>query len=148
MSLFQLFKGRLILPKEIFYEEDLVEVGDNWMAYVYAKFPLLAPSMKIIEGYLDSQPILRWLSGEPLPLTERPLLYRTSDSIISGKIVGDRRQVLNSTSSWLSTDDIQFLFVLFLWNQDASTCFHVLGPAIMNRVHIAYMIMEKTEKEN
>ena len=53
---------------------------------------------------------------------------------------------MNSTS-WLSTDDILFLFAFLLYNQDANRWLHVLGPAIMNKVHAAYTIMEKAKKE-
>ena len=78
MSFFQLFQGCLNLPPEIIDVENIGEVDDGgWKAYRYAYFPWSAPSMRImIEGYLDSRPIFRWLSGEPLPLTDRPLLEK------------------------------------------------------------------------
>jgi hypothetical protein len=69
MSFFQLFKGRLNL-KHVVCEHDLLDSdeyrADEWRLYGYALFPW-STSMDRIEGYLDSRPILRWLSGEPLP---------------------------------------------------------------------------------
>jgi len=149
MSFFQLFKGRLNL-KKVVCEHDLLDSGDDrkgeWRTYGYALFPP-SSSMERIEGYLDSHPILRWLSGEPLSRTEQPLLWKKSLSSPTGRIVGERRRLMN-TKSWLSTDDVQFLLTLFLRNQDASTCFHILGPAIMHKVNIVYTTREKANKEN
>jgi hypothetical protein len=68
MSFFQLFKGQLNL-KKVVYEHDLLDSGDDrkgeWRKYGYALFPP-SSSMDRIEDYLDSRPILRWLSREPL----------------------------------------------------------------------------------
>jgi hypothetical protein len=152
MTFFQLFKGWLIFPKEIFSEEDMDEslanasLKPDWMTFVYATFPSDKLSMRIIEGYIDSRPILKWLSGEQLPVTDRPLFYTKSVSTISGQIVGERQLNLHTTS-WLSTDDILFLWAFLLCNQDANRWFHVLGPAIMDKVHAAYKIMEKAMKQ-
>jgi hypothetical protein len=125
MSFFQLFKGWLIFPKVIITEEEIDEslanasLKPDWMGFVYAKFPNDKLSMRMIEGYLDSCPIFKWLSGEPLSLTDRPLFYIKSVSTISGQIVGERRLNLTHTS-WLSSDDVLFLFAFLLCNQDGN----------------------------
>jgi hypothetical protein len=104
--------------------------------------------MKMIEGYLDSRPILKGLSGEPLPLTDRPLPIHGTMSTISGQINGNRRTMMNSTS-WLCTDEIQFLFALLLCNQhDNSGVFHVLGPMITHKVALVCGLMPAINSEN
>jgi hypothetical protein len=55
---------------------------------------------------------------------------------------------LNYPTRGISTDEIDFLIAFLLHNQDASTCFHIRGPAIMDKVHTAYKVMEKAVKEN
>jgi hypothetical protein len=118
----------------------------NWPSYVYAKFPQPCHSMKKIEGYVDTCPILSWLSGEPLPKMERSLLYLRSPSRTSGSVLGIRRKSLDS-QSWLSTDEIQFLFAFLLRNQDSNTFFHVLGPTITHKVAIVQEAMSKILEE-
>ena len=86
MSFFQLFRGWIIFPKVIFSEEQMDAIVANtqqkpdWMSFTYANFPCDKLFMRIIEGYIDSRPILKWLSGEPLPVTDRPLFYTKSVS--------------------------------------------------------------------
>jgi hypothetical protein len=135
MSFFQLHRGRLILPER--NKVDLTPDTDSdsdkeptWKGHFYASFPWQFPSMKRIEGFLDSRPILKGLSGDPLAITDRPLCTKKSMSRISGQINGQCRTKMNSTS-WLSTDEVQFLFAFLLRNQDnTSGVFHVLGPMI------------------
>ena len=138
MSLFQLFWGRLNLPpnEDNLPQSNPTSKGD-WRTYTYAKFPWRAPSMKKIEGYLDTRPILGWLSGEALPLTDQPLKTTRSVSNMSGMIVGSARQKF-SCSSWLSTDDIQFLFALLLRNQESHRCFH--------RPHCCFLLSDMMHK--
>jgi hypothetical protein len=54
--------------------------------------------MDKIEGYVDTHPILSWLSEEPLPKTDRPLLYSRSPSRMSGSVLGIRQKSLDSQS--------------------------------------------------
>ena len=92
--------------------------------------------MKKIEQYIDARPILSGLSGDALPLTDRPLSTQRSMSRMSGQIVGECRTMLNSTS-WLSTDEIQFLLAFLMHNHDHdesnSGVFHVLAPFITHK---------------
>ena len=122
---------------------DLVK---NWKSYVHAKFPWLGGSMKKIEMHLDTHPILLWLSGEALPKTDRPLIYSRSLSRMSGSVLGIRRKSLD-LQSWLSTDEIQFLFAFLLRNQDSNQFFHVLDPAITNKVATVQEAMQKILEE-
>jgi hypothetical protein len=53
---------------------------------------------------------------------------------MSGTIVGERRLSFKS-SSWLSTNDIQFLFAFLMCNSKAkSGIFRVIGPAITQHI--------------
>jgi hypothetical protein len=83
---------------------------------------------EIEEEYLDTHPILTWLSVEPIPVTDCPLQVARTLSTMSGTIVGERRLLLNS-SSWLCTDDIQFLFAFHLMCNPENNpgFFHVIG---------------------
>jgi hypothetical protein len=68
---------------------------------------------------------------------------------MSGLIVGDRRVKMTS-SSWLSTDEIQFLFAFFMRNIDGNTGFlHVLSLSITKSIHDVHdlmpVMMEKKE---
>ena len=85
MSLFQLFQGRLKFPKEGRPSNKVVlpvpneDFDDsNWQGYSYAHFPTREIPMEKIEGYLESRPILKWLSGDPLPITNRPMSFQRS----------------------------------------------------------------------
>jgi hypothetical protein len=98
--------------------------------------------MEKIESFLKNHPILSWLSGEELPKTDRPLIFSRSLSKMSGSVLGIRWKALDS-QSWLSTDEIQFLFAFFLRNQEGNQFFHVLGPAITNKVAIVQEAMTK-----
>jgi hypothetical protein len=125
---------------------------ETWKSYHYSKFPWPAQSMKEIEAYLDIRPILGWLSGERLPLTDRPLPIGESGTLstMSGTIVGDGRLMLHS-SSWLSTDDIQFLFAFLLRNPVNNPGFvHVIGPAITHQVAMVQSVIYEISqvKEN
>ena len=46
-----------------------------------------------------------------------------------------------NSRSWLTTNEIQFLFAFLLHNPESNTFFHVLGPTITNKVAIAYHTM-------
>jgi hypothetical protein len=143
MSFFQLFQGQLNLSQnEIDLTESDSKSETTWKSYAYAKFPWPSPSMKRIEGHLDTHPILRWLSGEPLPVMEHPFFITRSMSTMSGMIIGNAWQLLNSRS-WLSTNEILFLFAFLLRNPESNRFFHVLGPTITNKVAIAYHTMAK-----
>jgi hypothetical protein len=69
---------------------------------------------------------------------------------MSGLIVGDR-QVKMTSSSWLSTNEIQFLLFTFLMrNIGGNTHFlHVLSPSITKNIHDVHdvmpVMMEKKE---
>jgi hypothetical protein len=96
--------------------------------------------MKAIEGYLESRPILKWLSGVPLSLTDRPLIVTRALSTMSGTVLGNRRKSLNG-ESWLSTDEIQFLYAFLLRNREENKYLHVLGPAITHKIAIVYDLL-------
>jgi hypothetical protein len=109
MTLFRLLHGRIKLLTVL----DLTGASDSelmptWKSYTYCKFPYPCDSMKKIESFVDDLPILKWLSISALPLTHRPLSWMRSASVMSGLIVGDRRVQMTWTS-WLSTDEMQFL---------------------------------------
>jgi hypothetical protein len=134
MSFFQLCRGQLHFSR---MKTDLTESNSKSVSTektsVHAKFPWPCHSMKLIEEYLDTQPILSSLSGEPLPRTDRPLITTRSPSSLSGTILQEKRQQLTS-QSWLSTDEIQFLFAFLLRNRQSNRFVHVLGPAIMHNL--------------
>jgi hypothetical protein len=112
MSFFRLCKGRInFLPRR--FLDCSESVCDSMKTYSYATFPWPCHSMKRIEEYLDTRPILRSLSDEPLPITDRPLMVSRSMSNMSGRIHGSTRKSLNS-QSWLRTDEDQFLFAFLL----------------------------------
>ena len=123
MSLFKLNKGHLQIPHDIV---DRTTDG-TWKTYGYSRFPYKAKSMKTIESFAEVCPILNSLSLDKLPLTDRPLISIRSPSCISGLILGEKRVSFNQTS-WLRTDEIQFLLAFLNRNQQNSF-FHVLGPS-------------------
>jgi len=153
MSLCVLRKGQLSLPQRIEEigksrgtPELIVSPGScsspSWKNYFYARFPWPCNSMKKLEGHFDSRPFLEGLSWDPLPLTDRPLPIYWSMSSVSGQIDGERRTKMNATS-WLKTDEIQFLFGLLLRNQhDHKGLLHVLGPMITHKVSLVFKVME------
>jgi hypothetical protein len=97
--------------------------------------------MEKIEGYLESRPILKWLSGDPLPITNRPMSFGRSHH--SGVITGECRTGL-TPNSWLQTDHIQFLFAFLLRNPETrSGLFYVVPPTIMQSVHDVYKVMPR-----
>ena len=147
LSLYQIKQGRLKWNKSEYISDadldkafakvstaDVQYVLDN---YCYARFPCNVP-MNRIEGYLDSRPILKWLSGEPLPLTERPLLFRISKGSPAGHIFGHRQKQMIDDQCWINTGEVEFLVAFLLRNQETSRCFHVIGPAIMDKVTNLY----------
>ena len=116
------------------------------MGYKFAKFPCNLP-MNVIEGYLDSRPLLRLLSGESLSHTERPLLFTKSVSNISGMINGDSRQKLVDDEFSPSHGELQFLLAFLLCSQEKrSRCFHVIDPTIMDDVNQLYTTTPKMRK--
>ena len=122
--------------------------ASTWKIYFYAQFPWPFTSMKRIEGHLDSRPILKGLSGDPLPLTDHPLSIHRSMSRISRQINGKRQTMMDSTS-WLSTDEIQFLLAFLLCNEENNSgVFHVLGPMITHKVALVYEVMPAILNEN
>jgi hypothetical protein len=72
--------------------------------------------MKKLEDFFDTHPILKWLSGEPLPLMNRVYSPAKYAIAMSGQIIGSCWSSMNRTS-WLVTDEIQFLFALLMRNQ-------------------------------
>jgi hypothetical protein len=150
MSFLKLSQGRLKLAVATI---DLTESDPNlgvvtWKQYRYAIFPWHFPSMKRVEGYLDSRPILRGLSGGPLPITDRPFRPQKSLSRLSGLINGERRGLLNSTS-WLATDEIQFLLAFLMRNPESITgWFHVLGPSILDTLSTIYKIHQQVKRND
>jgi len=150
MSLFRLHNGKLSLPQRTMInftpQLDVIPGSDSnsalsWKSHFYAKFPWPLPSMKTVEGYLDLKPILKGLSGDALPLTDRPLPIQRTVSTLSGQITGQTRTQMNSTS-WLCTDEIQFIFAYLLRNPHENRgVFHVLGPMIMHKVSLVYTVM-------
>jgi hypothetical protein len=142
MLFFRLCQGRLNLPQRKKLVPALIsESGTESDGITYAQFPWPCHSMKLIEGYLETRPILTWLSGDPLPITDRPLITTTSKSKISGSVLGERRKLLNSPDSWLSTDEIQFLVAFLTRNQESNRFFHVLCPTITHKIAIVYASM-------
>jgi hypothetical protein len=145
MSFFKLSQGRLNYSQTLLIDLTISDSKSvlTWKNYQYAKFPFPYSSMKRIEGYLESRPILKWLSREPLPLTDRPLSITRSMSTMSGMIIGQRRSLLNATS-WLSTDEIQFLFAFCMRNPESNSgLFHVLGPSITHKISEVQSIVPK-----
>jgi hypothetical protein len=147
MSFLQLHRGQLILPErniDVTPDPDPdsdSDKGITWKTDYYAKFPWRFRSMKRIEGLLDSHPILKGLSGKPFPDTHRPLCTKRSMSRISGQITGMHQTTMHSTS-WLCTDEVQFLFAFLLRNQDSTSgVIHVLGPMITHKVALVYEVM-------
>ena len=145
MSFLKLCQGRLklsIIPIDLTKSDP--NLGHiSWKAYQYAKFPWPFRSMKRVEGYLDSRPILRGLSGDPLPITDRPLMIAKSLSTMSGTIIGERRVMLHKTS-WLTTDEIQFLFAFLLRNPESNSgWFHIVGPSILQNLSSLYRIFPR-----
>jgi hypothetical protein len=70
---------------------------------------------------------------------------------MSGLIVGDR-QVKMASSSWLSTDEIHFLFAFLMCNIDGNTGFlHVLSLSITKNIYDVHdlmpVMMEKKEDD-
>jgi hypothetical protein len=68
---------------------------------------------------------------------------------MSGLIMGDRQMKMTS-SSWLSTNEIQFLFAFLMHNIDGNTGFlHVLSSSITKNFHDVHhlmpVMMEKKE---
>ena len=113
----------------------------NWHTYQYAKFPWRFKSMNKIEACLQTRSILKFLSGESLPGSDRPLLVLKSVSRLSATILGQRRVLLSNFNEWLSTQDILFLFAFLMRNpMSRSGWVHVLGPDITQ--HIS-MLMEE-----
>jgi hypothetical protein len=142
MSFFWLCKGWLIfLP---WRELDVCKsaVSDSVDTYVYARFPWPCHSMKRIEEYFDTRPILSSLSDQALPISDRPLTMKRSESTMVGRIVGPKCKTMNSTS-WLCTDEVQFLFAILLRNQMSNKCFHVFNPTITQSVADLYEVFRQ-----
>ena len=137
MSLFQLKHGRLFLsliPIDLTLSDSGSPYHTHWKLYPYSQFPWKFESMMKIEASLRTRPILKFLSGEALPRTDRPLSVFKSVSRMSGLILGGSRVSFNS-SAWLSCQDIQFLFALLLRNPMAKSGFvHVIGPSITQHI--------------
>jgi hypothetical protein len=140
MSLFKVQQGHLIIRQ---CTVDLTmassPVKASWKTYGYSRFPYQAKSMLVIESFIESCPILNFLSLDRLPLTDRPLMTARSSSTMSGLILGEKRVSFN-TSSWLRTDEIQFLLA-FLTRNEENSFFHVLGPSIMDTLSKLYQTM-------
>jgi hypothetical protein len=144
MSLFKLYQGWLVLPQ---MKVDLTSSesphAQDWKTYQYTKFPCVFPSMKKLEDFFDTRPILKWLSGEPLPLTNCHYSPAKSASTMSGQIIGSHWSSMNMTS-WLATDEIHFLFALFMHNQKIEKpYFHVMHPNVTQIIASLYPNMVK-----
>ena len=147
MTLFQLHEGRLQLPHtaiDLTLSDGGSPLVTNWHTYHYAQFPWSFKSMKNIEACLRTASLLKLLSGESLPSSDRPLLVRKSLSRLSGTIVGNRRVLLSNFKEWMSTQDILFLFAFLMRNtMSSSSLVHVLGPGITQ--HISVLMEECME---
>jgi hypothetical protein len=115
-------------------------------SYEYAIFPRWCQSMKRIEQFVDSHPILIHLSDQPLPDTECLLTVRRAESKMVGKIHATRWISFNS-ETWLSTDEIQFLFAYLLRNQICNRSFHVIPPFITQSVADLYDVFPQNVHE-
>jgi hypothetical protein len=149
MTLFRLIKGRIKLMTVFDLTGSKLESNLTWKTYTYCKFPYACNSMEKIESFANDLPILRLLLLSSLPLTPCPLEWKQSASSMSGLIVGDRRLKMTS-SSWLSTDEIQLLFAFLMCNIDGNTGFlHVLSSSITKNIHDIHdlmpVMMEKKE---
>jgi hypothetical protein len=140
MSLFKLQRGHLHTPQcTVDLTMAVSPIKPSWKTYGYSRFPYQAKSMKVIESFVEFSPILKFLSLDRLPLTDRPLMTARSASTMSGLILGEKRVSLN-TSSWLRTDEIQFLLAFLTRNQESSF-FHILGPSITHTLSELYVTM-------
>ena len=142
MSFFQLHRGQLKLPERRIDPHPSSDGGvlSTWKGYHYAQFPWQFRSMKTIEGFFDTRPILKGLSFDQLPNTNRPMPMATKRSMsrMKGYISGLMRTRMHSTS-WLCTDEVQFLLAFLLRNEEKNKgVFHVLGPMITHKVSIVY----------
>ncbi|MCK7580960.1 MAG: hypothetical protein MZV65_38670 [Chromatiales bacterium] len=146
MSLFKLSEGRLVLPQmKVDLTSSESPCTQDWKKYQYAKFPCVFPSMKKLEEFFDTRPILKWLSGEPLPLTNRVYSPAKSATVMSGQIIGSCWSSMNRTS-WLVTDEIQFLFALLMRNQKIEKpYFHVVHPNVTQTIASLYPNMVKVD---
>ena len=148
MPFFQLYQGRLKFNAK--KNLSLNNSATDWKNYVYARFPCSHMSMMKIEGYFNPYPTFQCLSGNPLPLTDRPLLSTRSVSKMSGMINGEIRQKLD-TRSWLVTGEIEFILSLLLRRHSRNRSMHILGPHICNVVGDVYgcfgHIWDKTATE-
>jgi hypothetical protein len=131
MSLFNLSEGRLVLPQmKVDLTSSESPCTQDWKKYQHAKFPCVFPSMKKLEEFFDTRPILNWLSGEALPLTNHVYSPAKSATAMSGQIIGSCWSSMNRTS-WLVTDAIQCLFALSMCNQKIEKpYFHVVHPNV------------------
>ena len=105
--------------------------------------------MKQIEGFLDTRPILKALSFDELPNTHRPMPMAPNRSMsrMRGCITGRMRARMHS-SSWLCTDEVQFLLTFLLRNEEKNKgLFHVLGPMITHKTTILYNAMKAIAEE-
>jgi hypothetical protein len=141
MTLFRLIKGHIKLLPVFDLTSSNVESDPTWKTYTYCTFPYGCDSMKKIELFAKDLPVLKWFLLSSLPLTDRSLEWKPSASSMSGLIVGEHRVKMTS-SSWLSTDDIQFLFAFLMCNIDGNTGFlHVLSSSITKNIHDVHDLM-------
>jgi hypothetical protein len=141
MALFRLIKGCIKLLTVFDLTRSKLESDPTWKTYTYCKFPYACDSMEKIESFANDLPILKSFFLSSHPLTHHPLECKRSASSISGLIMGDRRVKMTS-SSWLSTDDIQFLFAFLMHNIDGNTGFlHILSSSITKCIHNVHDLM-------
>jgi hypothetical protein len=124
MTLLRLIKGRIKLQTVFDLTGSNLESDLTWKSYTYCKFPCACDLIEKIESFANDLPIVRSLSMSLLPLTCCPSECKQSASLMSGLTVGDRRVKMTS-SSWLSTNEIQFLFTFLMRNIDGNTVFFV-----------------------
>jgi hypothetical protein len=149
MSLFKLYRGSLKVSPAVTVDltNDVSSPKCTWKTYGYSRFPYKAKSMKTIESFLHSYPILSCLSLGALPLTDRPFLMpERSPSSLFGLILGQSRLSMNE-SSWLRTDELYFLLAFLNRSQEKQDkCyFHFLGPAITDTLSVLYATFDKVK---
>jgi hypothetical protein len=134
-------KGRIKLLTVFDLTGSNLESDPTWKTYTYCKFPYACDSMEKIESFANDLPILRLLLLSLLPLTCHLLECKQSaPSSMSGLIVVDR-SVKMTSSSWLSTDEIQFLLLFSLATKMVTLVFFTCWVHQSPKTFIMLMIL-------